>query len=107
MVRIVIHNMDDRTLEVQDPSRTLLGHLHDHHIDWMHSCGAKGRCTTCKAIILNGEENLSELTPPELRYRDLEALRPGERLACQVMVRGNVVIRVPEENKLPHLRYSD
>jgi ferredoxin, 2Fe-2S len=73
----------------------------------MHACGGKGRCTTCKAEILAGHHNLSGLTSAEHRYRDKGLLREGERLACQMLVNGDLVIRVPEETHLPHLRYDD
>lgn len=106
MARILISNWHEKVLEVTDLSKTLLQHIHDHGLDWMHACGAKGRCTTCKAIILAGFENLSPITAPEERYRQMGALDDRERLACQVLVQGDVVIAVPDENRLPHVRYE-
>jgi ferredoxin, 2Fe-2S len=106
IARIVISNWAEKRLEVKDFSKSLLRHLHDHQLDWMHSCGGKGRCTTCKAIILSGGENLSQVTPAEERYRQLGALQADERLSCQARVTGDVTIAVPEEYKLPHIDYS-
>lgn len=102
----MIINWGKRTLHVSDLSKTLLGHLHDNGLDWMHSCGAKGRCTTCKAVVVEGSENLPALTPAEQNYRKLGALHNSERLACQVRISGDVVIAVPEETKLSHVRYE-
>ena len=102
----MIDNWGGKLLEVSDPSKTLLRHLHDHRLDWMHSCGGKGRCTSCKAIVLRGDDHLSALTPAEKNYRRLGALRSIERLACQVKISGDVAIAVPEENKLPHISYD-
>lgn len=107
MARIMIENLFKKTLEVSDLSRTLLSHLHDHGIDWMHACGGKGRCTTCKAIIREGEAYFAPLTNAEKKYVAMGALREHERLACQTKIAGDVVIGVPAEYQLPHIRYSD
>jgi ferredoxin, 2Fe-2S len=106
IARIVIQNWSEKTLEVRDLSRSLLNHFHDHHLDWMHACGAKGRCTTCKAIIVEGSENFMPLTPAEQKYRQLGALKDNERLSCQAKISGDVVILVPEQNKFPHIKYE-
>jgi 2Fe-2S ferredoxin len=106
MARIVIDNIDKKSLEIADFSKTLLRHLQDHSVDWMHACGAKGRCTTCKFRVLSGSENIDVLTGAEDRYRRTGALRENERLACQARITGSVTIAVPEECKLPHIRYS-
>ncbi|MFZ6010322.1 MAG: 2Fe-2S iron-sulfur cluster-binding protein [Bacteroidota bacterium] len=107
MIRIVIKNLHQKVLEARDPSKTLLQHFHDHHLDWMHACGGKGRCTTCKVCIIDGEENFSSPTGPELKYKLLGALGGNERLSCQARVHGEVHIIAPREYKLPHLSYSD
>jgi len=74
-------------------------------LDWMHACGGKGNCTTCKAVMLSGEENFSDLTKAELRYKKQGLLYEGERLACQAKISGDVTVAIPEEGKLPHLKY--
>ena len=106
MARIVIKNLGEKNIEVHDFSRTFLRHMHDHAIDWMHACGGKGRCTTCKVIVLNGNENLTPETAAELKYEEDGALGRHERLACQVKIKGNITVAVPEEYKLPHMKYS-
>ncbi len=37
--------------------------------DWMHACGAKGRCTTCRIVLVSGADALTPPTAAELRYR--------------------------------------
>ena len=106
MAVIVIKNLEKKTLEVQDFSKTLLQHVHENGLDWMHTCGGKGKCTTCKVIVLQGEENLEPKTQAELRYESQGLLADGERLACQLKIAGDITIWVPEENKLPHMKYS-
>ncbi len=105
-MKIKIENLANREIEVDDQSQSLLKHLHSHHIDWLHACGAKGRCTTCKVIVISGSEMLSVPSKVEEKYVQIGGLKPGERLACQVLVAGDIVIRVPEEGKLPHIEYS-
>ncbi len=72
----------------------------------MQSCGQKGRCTTCAFEVLEGNENLSQPSEAELKYRDLGRLPENFRLACQTFAMGPVLIKVPESLKLPHLIYS-
>lgn len=106
MTRIVIRNLG-KMVEVSGFSKTILKAVQEAGIDWMHACGGKGRCTTCKAIILEEEYNLEPLTAAEVRYQKQGLLRSGQRLACQAIVTGDIAIRVPDENKLPHLTYTD
>lgn len=107
MVKIVIENLGQKEIISNDTSRSLLRTIHEAGVDWMTGCGGKGRCTTCKAIVVSGELNLPPLTPAEVRYRNLGALGADERLACQVRALGDLRIRVPEEYKLPHMHYTD
>ncbi len=106
MVKIVIENLGVKEVVTNDVSRSVLAILHSHFIDWMHTCGGKGRCTTCKMIVKKGGENLSGLTVAERKYQREGALIIGERLACQSKLVGDIVIRVPEESKLPHIVYG-
>jgi 2Fe-2S ferredoxin len=73
----------------------------------MHACGAKGRCTTCKMIVLDGAENLTSPSEAEIRYRKAGLLPDPQRLACQTKTNGALKIAVPEQSKLAHLTYND
>ncbi len=106
MVKIVIENLGKKELLVNDLSQSVLRLVHSHFVDWMHACGGKGRCTTCKMIVVTGDENLSVLTEAEMKYRHQRALADNERLACQTLISGDIVVRIPEENKFPHVKYS-
>ena len=106
MALIVIKNLAEKTLEVQDFSKTLLQHVQQNGIDWMHACGGKGRCTTCKVIIEEGHENLESKTQAELKYEGLGLLAQNERLSCQLKIKVDIVVRIPEEGKFPHMKYS-
>lgn len=107
MPRLVIVNWAGKSLEVTDLSKTLLRHFHDNRLDWMHACGGKGRCTTCKVRVIQGHENLGPLTVAEQKYRQLGALKANERLSCQTQIKGEVHLAVPNEYKLPHINYDE
>jgi 2Fe-2S ferredoxin len=106
MVKIVIENLGVKEVVTNDVSKSVMAILHTHFIDWMHACGGKGRCTTCKMIVKKGGENLSQPTAAERKYQRDGTLVHGERLACQSKLVGDITIRVPEENKLPHVVYG-
>ena len=104
---ITIENLFNKVLEVSDRSKSLLKHFQDHQTDWMHACGGKGRCTTCKVVVREGLEYFSPLSPAEQRYRIQGALSDSERLACQATISGDVTLAVPPECHLPHVLYGN
>jgi ferredoxin, 2Fe-2S len=107
MAKIKISNLSDLTIQNNDNTKTVLTILQENYIDWMHACGAKGRCTTCKFIIKAGMEHLSDQTEAEINYANQNRLAPNERLACQVTVtKGDIEIEIPNSSKLPHIDYS-
>jgi len=108
MPKIVIENLFNYTIDLAPSASKVIEIIHESGIDWMHACGKKGRCTTCKLIVKEGMDNLSELTDREMIFRNQGRLRPDERLACQVVLRsGNLKVLVAEQNKFPHLSYSE
>ncbi len=106
MVKIVIENLGQKEVWSRGQA-SVLKVLQSNYIDWMHACGGKGRCTTCKMIVEEGWDHLSPRSGPELNYFKKGELADNERLACQASVLGSCRIRVPAETKLPHMRYSD
>ena len=107
MVKIVIENLAQKEVLGIGQRTSVLKLLQSNYIDWMHACGGKGRCTTCKMIVLEGADQLSVLSEAELSYQKKGDLAGNERLACQAMLVGYCKVRVPKECKLPHLIYSD
>ncbi len=108
MSRIVIQNLFNRTVNSEIDDRKVIEIIHENGIDWMHACGKKGKCTTCKIILVHGEENLSEMNDRELALATQGGLQPGERLACQANIRsGEIRIKVAQINKFPHIQYSE
>jgi ferredoxin, 2Fe-2S len=108
MLKIVIENLNQREIQSSDNVRKVIDLIHENYIDWMHACGKKGRCTTCKIIVESGMENLSPLTEREEFFRKNNRLKSFERLSCQAnLLKGEIRVKVANENKFPHMEYSD
>ena len=107
MPEILIKNLNKRSVPYYDDKSTVLQAIHNEFIDWMHTCGAKGKCTSCKMKVITGMDNISELTVNEEKFRRLKMLKMNERLACQCRINDDIEVEVCDENKLPHLNYSN
>lgn len=108
MSRIVIQNLGNFTLDSENSERKVIELIHESGIDWMHACGKKGRCTTCKMIVVQGQEGLSKESDREVFYKNQQRLKTNERLACQCSLEhGDLIIRVADINKFPHLNYTE
>ncbi|MBW1996941.1 MAG: 2Fe-2S iron-sulfur cluster binding domain-containing protein [Deltaproteobacteria bacterium] len=57
------------------------------------ACGGKGTCSLCKVRVLDGGGPLL----PETPYLSPEEIARNVRLSCQVKVRIDLVIEIPEE----------
>ena len=108
MPTLLIENLPSDAIFVPSGS-TLLAALQTAGHDWLHACGARGRCTTCRVQVLRGLDLLTPLTAAELRYRAAGRLLPDERLTCQarLLAEGVVSARVPKATQLPHVRYTE
>ncbi|WP_194774904.1 2Fe-2S iron-sulfur cluster-binding protein [Pararhodonellum marinum] len=108
MAKIVIENLFNKEITTRQSERKVIELIHENYIDWMHACGKKGRCTTCKMEVISGMENLAPLTGHEQIFREDGRLKAHQRLSCQAkLLKGTLIIRVAEENKFPHLTYSN
>jgi adenylate cyclase len=56
-----------------------------------HACGGKAQCTTCRILVLEGEEHLSKLTSYERTIKAVRKFPDHVRLACQSQVTGEGV----------------
>lgn len=107
MPRIRIKNLQGKILEYPSERKSMLIAFQEIGQDWMHSCGGKGRCTTCGFTVLEGMDELSEPTRVEIGFRKEGRLGENQRLACQTRCTGEVTVEVPEKNQLPHLTYTN
>ena len=75
-----------------EPGPTLLDISRRNAIPHVAVCGGRGRCSTCRVLVIEGAEHL---TPPEAdERRTLQAVAAGPhvRLACQACPTGSVTI---------------
>lgn len=57
-------------------------------------CGGRARCSTCRILVVDGEENLSEVNTAEKNVQKYFELPKNVRLACQTYVKsGSVKIK--------------
>ena len=110
MAFLLIKNLANTEIETS-MQVSILKNLQLNFVDFMHACGGKGRCVTCKIQILEGENMLSTLTDAENNFKNLNLLKENERLACQTYIsdfeEDFLIISVPKETQLPHLEYLD
>lgn len=84
-------NGEDREV---DSGSTLLTTLSEQKIYLPSACGGGGTCAMCKCQVLDGG---GEILPTEVGYFTRKEVQENWRLGCQVKVRGDMKIRVPEE----------
>ncbi len=90
--------VDPATLEYQRHGQpgSLLDVALNRGIPLEHACGGNCACTTCHVIVRDGMANLSEMDDEEADRLDTAwDLTPASRLACQAIVKGDVVCEVP------------
>ena len=74
--------------------KPLLATLKDEKIFIPSACGGKGSCGLCKVKVLKGA---GDILPTELPWLDDGEKREGIRLSCQLKVKRDFSIEIPEE----------
>ncbi|MES1926869.1 NADH:ubiquinone reductase (Na(+)-transporting) subunit F [Salinisphaera sp. T31B1] len=72
----------------------LLGALADSKLYVSSACGGGGTCAQCRVKVLDGG---GAILPTEESHINKREAREGDRLSCQVTVKQDMKIRVPEE----------
>jgi Na+-transporting NADH:ubiquinone oxidoreductase subunit F len=97
----IINNYGEVTLKINgsrelkaEGGRSLLLTLKDSEIFIPSACGGRGSCGLCKLKVIEGG---GELLPTETPWLTAEEQKNGTRLSCQVKVRGNMSLTIPEE----------
>ena len=91
--RILINGDETRALTVPG-GRTLLNALAENRIFLPSACGGGGTCALCKCRVVEGG---GEILPTEKAHITRAEARDHLRLACQVKVRNDLSIIVPDE----------
>jgi Na+-transporting NADH:ubiquinone oxidoreductase subunit F len=92
-VKIVINSDTENPLLVS-PGSSLLTVLSDNNVFLPSACGGGGTCAMCECHVDSGG---GDILPTELNHITRKEAAENVRLACQVKVRENMEIRIPEE----------
>ncbi len=71
----------------------LLTCLNEHKVNISSSCGGKGSCGYCKVQVASGG---GQILPTETLFMSRQEIRDGMRLACQVKVKNDIEISIPD-----------
>ncbi|MDP2161021.1 MAG: 2Fe-2S iron-sulfur cluster-binding protein, partial [Flavobacterium sp.] len=80
-------------IEVES-GNTLLSTLGNSKIFLPSACGGGGTCIQCKCIVTNGGGSILPTEEPHFTRKEIAQ---GWRLGCQVKVKNDMIIEVPEE----------
>ncbi len=86
-------NGGQKILNIQGGS-SLLSTLADNDIFIPSACGGRGSCAYCKVKVLDGGGPVSPIEAP---YLSKEELNDQIRLSCQVKIREDINISIPED----------
>ncbi len=89
---VTINDNADEPLEVQG-TPTLLSALSKEGIFLPSACGGSGSCGMCKCVVTKGG---GSVLPTELAHLSRAEKMEGKRLSCQVKIKDNMAIKVPE-----------
>lgn len=92
-VKIII-NGDTENPRLVKPGSTLLGALSGENIFLPSACGGGGTCAMCECHVHAGG---GEVLPTEMNHLSRKEAAEGKRLACQVKVREDMDVHIPEE----------
>lgn len=92
-VHILVNGDPDRSPNVQ-PGQTLLSALAAEKIFIPSACGGGGTCAMCKCQIFEGG---GDVLPTESGLLSLRERKENWRLACQVKVKEDMKVQVPDE----------
>lgn len=83
----------EKIIENVEEGKTILEIALENEIPHTHACGGKGKCSTCRVLILSGLSQLSPRTKAEELMSQKKGLEENIRLACQTRVFGDVKLR--------------
>jgi len=74
------------------PGQSLLKASLSAGIPHFHACGGKAKCSTCRVLVLEGNQHLNKPNDAETRLKSKIGLPDAVRLACQTHVSGPVKV---------------
>lgn len=80
-----INFVGEKSVDIK-PGQSILSASLEAGIPHFHACGGKGKCSTCRVLVLEGIENISPLNKKEALLRRKLPFPGRVRLACQTYV---------------------
>ncbi|MAX29599.1 MAG: NADH:ubiquinone reductase (Na(+)-transporting) subunit F [Candidatus Marinimicrobia bacterium] len=90
----ILINGDSEKSPLVKPGGSLLSSLSGQNIFIPSACGGGGTCSQCKCQVLNGG---GDILPTEVSHFSRSEIKDNYRLACQVKVKGDMEIKIPDE----------
>ncbi|MDP7565155.1 MAG: 2Fe-2S iron-sulfur cluster-binding protein, partial [Candidatus Marinimicrobia bacterium] len=85
---------DNNKIITTRPGATLLSTLANENIFLPSACGGGGTCAMCRCQVLDGG---GEILPTETGFINRKDAKDNWRLGCQVKIKENMDIHVPDE----------
>ncbi len=92
-VKIIVNGEEDKPMVVS-PGVTLLTALSEQKLFLPSACGGGGTCAMCKCQVMEGG---GDVLPTEMNHLTRKQAADHWRLACQVKVKNDMVVKVPDE----------
>lgn len=89
----MIKNGKESKIEGCSNESSLLEVALENGIEMDHACGGNGACTTCMVKVIDGGENLTEITERE-EMMGMSAEYPEYRLGCQCCANGDITVEL-------------
>ncbi|MBN2544504.1 MAG: 2Fe-2S iron-sulfur cluster binding domain-containing protein [Spirochaetes bacterium] len=102
IVDSIVNNYGEVTISINDNKKvikakggsSLLTTLSAERIFIPSACGGRGTCGACKVIVTT---DIGPVYPTEKPFMDKSELETNTRLSCQIKVKQDVSIKIPEE----------
>ena len=102
IVDAIVNNYGECKIDINEGQRVLtvkggmplLASLAGERIFIPSACGGRGSCGVCK---VNTKSDVGPILPTELPYLDEKEKQDGTRLSCQLKVKSDLAIEIPEE----------
>ena len=100
-VIINFEEKDHKTIELPIAvGESVLDVCLENGIDLQHNCGGVCGCSTCHIYVVNGMDNIQEISDKEEDFID-RAVNPriNSRLGCQCVIEnGNLEVLIPDQS---------
>ena len=102
VIDMIVNNYGEISIDINNGAKSLkakggsplLFTLADQKIFIPSACGGKGSCAMCKVIV---NSDVGPLLPTETGYMNEQEKKDGVRLSCQVKVKKDIKIELPEQ----------